>query len=70
MILDDQAIINHSDKGAIIQSFFNSDSHSFKVSLKPFRINYLINGEWVMEINSKDLLYFESPKNVESISVS
>jgi hypothetical protein len=23
-----------------------------------------------MEINSKDLLYFESPKNVESISVS
>lgn len=69
MKLDSQAIITRSDEAIQITSKDNYDSHTYRVSYSPFRINYYINDTWVMETNSKDLLYFESPNNVEAIDV-
>ena len=45
------------------------DDHTFIIHFSPFRINYKINDEWVMEVNTNDLLYFESPNNVSNIDV-
>ena len=70
MKLDSKAIITRSDEAVDITSKDYYDSHNYRVSFSPFRINYYINDTWVMEVNSKDLLYFESPNNVESLDVT
>ena len=67
---DKNAIITKGNDLITITSDDNYDIHKYLIDFSPFRINYFINETWIMEVNSKDLLYFESPSNVESIEVS
>ena len=45
------------------------DIHEYLIIFNPFRIIYTINGSFVMEVNHKDLLYFESDESIHEIKV-
>jgi hypothetical protein len=65
MILDNDAKITRHNDNILIESQDDHDIHTYQIMHSPFRINYYINDTWVMEVNSKDLLYFETPHSIE-----
>ena len=72
MLKDREAKITRGEDAVEIESVddVGGDKHRYRLQFSPFRIQYYINRQWVMEVNSKVLLYFESPNNVEAIDVS
>lgn len=60
--LSNTSTINKDAHSITIKSSNDKDQNEYIISMNPFRITYTINEEQVMEINTKDLLYFENPK--------